>query len=450
MKRIFLSILIFLAIFVAASAYYYIFIRKPNVILVCVDTLRPDYLGAYGFPADISPNIDKLAKSSIQFNNAYAPSPWTPPSINALFTGKYPKSKPWPLPKGKVWGLIPKNVTIAEILKDNGYRTGAFVWNDYLDKRNGYDQGFNHYVDKRVDFQQGALNWIQQKKFQPFFLYLHYIDVHGPYKGEYKDVINLKDHPIFGPDRDLSEPEIKRRPKSIGLYLEKWHKELNQKNLWRAAYAAGIKKFDKKFGKLLDQLEEAGTLKNTIIIFTSDHGEELLEHNNWGHGFSLMEHQLRIPLLIRVPGWRAKHFLIDDPVSLIDILPTVLNMARITYEPAIYDGISLTPYLKDPFYSKSRALFGMEPNNQKQRFSIIKNKAKLIWNFNKGKGELFYLPFDPHERINVIGTQKVIAQELKKDLVKFHENFKKSPETLRGRPMDKEVIENLKSLGYLQ
>ena len=316
---------------------------RPSVIFVLVDTLRRDYLGAYGFEEGISPNVDWLAKESVIFDNAFSQAPWTKPSIATLFTALYPDIHGLDNHGGLFGerenafistGLLSQDaITLAEVFAEHGYRTAAFVANAWLDAEFGFDQGFESYELERDSeaLLDHASRWLDANGDEPFFLYLHLMDVHGPYDAPEKD---------FEWIRNSSSLEVVQSPPLDGLErlppnlegiswfssedLEPGFRDvvtfrLSRSRTLRARYAANVRDFDRRIGPILRRVRNSDLGERTYVVLTSDHGEELLEHGGWDHGFNLYDHQTHIPLLIRAPGALPSRRRVHQAMNLVDL-----------------------------------------------------------------------------------------------------------------------------------
>ncbi len=347
------SLKIILLVFFSFSIILYSFYsdspveRRPNIILIHVDALRPDHLGFNGYPRNTSPNIDALARESIVFTNAYCVWPHTSPSVASMMTSLYPSDT-------EVYGGISplkKGVdTLPGILRDMDYRTVGFVSNANLDKTFNFDQGFEEYHEvwrKRADGSRDRwigydaktvtndiLFWLNWFDSEPFFLWAFYIDPHGPYTPPTPYDTMFENDILYNQTVDKLRPKDIRRfelynSTSLNLYLQRYDGEIRYTDYW--------------IGELLTKLKEKGYYDNSIIILTSDHGEAIGEDGRYmQHGKSIHEPQVRVPLLIRIPGERRQT--IRNPVSQIDLTPTILDLAGINTPPNLA-GKSLTPLL---------------------------------------------------------------------------------------------------------
>ncbi len=298
--------------------------ERPNVLLITLDTTRADHMGCYGYQRPTTPVLDRLAAESVVYTHAISTSSWTLPAHASLFTGKFTTSHgarydtegPLRLTDGidgpenwkdyRARGLSPSETTLAEILKEAGYVTGAVVGGPWMKKVFGLDKGFDHYDDAQIRTVNGrlagevtsaALEWVEKESDHEFFLFLNYFDPHTPYSAPEPFTYQ------FFPDGEA--------PSNQEPSLE----EMN--NL----YDAEILYMDHHIGRLLEGLERLGLFEHTLFIVTADHGELLGEHGKMGHGTSLYQEEIHIPLLVRYPYGEIPPERRDDPVQLVDILP---------------------------------------------------------------------------------------------------------------------------------
>ena len=278
---------------------------RPSVVFVLVDTLRRDYLGTYGFEEDISPNVDWLANESVIFDNAFSQAPWTKPSIATLFTSVHPDVHGLDNHGGLFGereneflstGLLSQDaITLAEVFAKHGYRTAAFVANAWLDAEFGFDQGFESYeleTDSDVLLDR-ASRWLDANGGEPFFLYLHLMDVHGPYDAPEKDFEWIRKSSSLDVLRSPPLDGLERLPPNLeGISwfspedLEPGFRDvlefrLSRSRTLRARYAANVRDFDRRLGPLLRRVRNSELSERTYVVLTSDHGEELLEHGGW-------------------------------------------------------------------------------------------------------------------------------------------------------------------------
>jgi arylsulfatase A-like enzyme len=306
--------------------------RPPTartVILISIDTLRPERLGAYGNGPEVSPRIDQLAGRSVVFDQAVANSPWTLPSHMSMLTGLDPVAH-------GVWRanytLSSRVTTLAEALQGLGFRTAAFTDGGFVSHVYGFDQGFEIYRDER-DQQGGpngfrrllpeALSWLHRTAGEDRFLFLHTFDVHSPYQDGDESVrerFRQRPTPDGPDDHQLHRLGYfyQQRQQGIADYT-RMSELLND-------YDAGVHEADRGVGQVLDVLAETGSLDNALIIVTSDHGESFPDHGiHVGHGIGLTDDELRIPLVLHLPGGAHGGVRVPELVDLTDLMPTVLE-----------------------------------------------------------------------------------------------------------------------------
>jgi arylsulfatase A-like enzyme/Tfp pilus assembly protein PilF len=370
--------------------------RPTNLILISVDTLRPDRLGCYGYAKAETPNIDRLSRDGITFDDAVCAAPLTLPSHTTMLTGLSPVSHG--VRDNANFKLADDFVTLAEVLRANGYSTGAAVGAYVLDGRFGLGQGFSAYDDdlsrgsqpsifgypeRTADrVTQSAAAWLGGAP-EPFFLFVHYYDPHAPYAPP--------------------APYGDRFP--------------------GRGYDGEIAFTDHEIGALLAGLEERGMLKRTLVAFVSDHGEGFGEHGENTHGILLYDGTLKVPFILRPAekspwarkGLKGMH--IDMPVTLSDLYPTVLEMLGLK-QHGESDGRSLVPLLEGkplppvPLYFESLSAY------YAYRWSPLRGVRFDRWKYIFGPDqELYNLADDPREQRNLAGEQGAKAGELRAALL---------------------------------
>ena len=291
----------------------------PNMLIVTVDTLRADYLGPYGDSTARTPNIDKLAESATLFERAAAPMPLTRPSHFSLLTARYPREHGV---VNNAMALPDEATTVTELLRDQGYATGAFLSVGLLDKDSGGGQGFStldaasgKYQRRAEDTVSSALSWLEQVQDGPFFLWVHLFDPHIPY----------------APPEQFRSPEVATVPDVTWPRLNRIAGE-NDNNIpaeileqAKELYRGEIAYTDHWIGKLLEGVERRAEPEDTLIVFTADHGECFENGSFFEHSDCLFEPAIRIPLLIRYPPMFPPGTRVDSQVSIIDIAPTLLR-----------------------------------------------------------------------------------------------------------------------------
>jgi len=425
-----------LAAAVAAAA---IVLRKPtprpNIVLVVIDTLRADRLSFYGYPKETAPFLSSLASQGVVFEKAYSASSWTAPGTASIFTGLYP------LQHSVVMGLhaqkklihnhphirirrIPEEVTtLPELLRRGGYRTFGFSDNANISRHLGFDQGFDilmsgshkggKAINRRVlDLEKQILSG------GPYFLYLHYNDVHLPYKIPLDESQETGDW--LADMKMMYDLEI--------AFVDSCLKELSTKFDWS---------------------------KNTLLIVTSDHGEEQYEKEYYGHGKSLYNTVIRVPLLI---FWPEKElFSMKRPtvnVSTMDILPTLASLLGLD-KPKGLAGEDLKPVLEGRArsggerYIYSHLQHKAGTSREKEQKCCILGDKKYI--FVRPKDHIFFdLKLDPEEQINRYAEELQAASALAKNLFAFENSCPRFNSDYVDIQLDKEAIENLRALGYVR
>ena len=431
---------------------------RPNLILIVVDTLRADHLHFAGYPpVDISPAFDALRAESAWFEGARATASWTLPSLTSLFVSQIPSQH-----RVVVWGakLPAEALTLAEVLREAGYRTGGWSANILIEEDLGLPQGFDEYkvVYNFEAWQQewpeelvptanavwvgnAALDWIGRVRSSgaaPFFAFLHYMEPHTPYRC-----------------REGAGPACTRSSRRLNERLVERNWE-NRKNWERREfsredraqieklYDVEINKLDAELKKLFDTLKGEDFWDDTWVVLTADHGESLGENGTWLHGRSLEPQELRVPLLISGPMRTAS--VIHGPVSLIDVAPTLLDIAGIE-APASFHGRSLVPALEGallPDVPVIAELFegGNEP--PRQRLAVIRGSEKVVENM-EGRLHRFDLDRDPHQT----NPLAVDPDQLSALLGDWAPVIARSRETPTEAPLlSPETREQLRVLGY--
>ena len=307
------------------NAHGYFKCANCNILLISLDTVGSNYLGYNLADPKISPNIDELVKKSVLYQRTYATSSWTLPSHSSMLTGYSPAALHMTESNSVLLSTVP---TLATILKENGYLNAAITDGGYVSEANGILNGFrtikesdfaHHYLDpNQLQSFDESLNWINENKKNKFFLFVHSYGAHEPY---YPTDAALK----------AVAPEYKGNIKNFPMN-EIENISLNQKKVsaedgdrYRDLYKASIHDVDSKIGDILKKLTELGLFKNTVIIVTSDHGQEFGEHGEWAaHATQMYEEVTKVPLVMYIPGIDAKEIL--SPVSLMDITPTILEI----------------------------------------------------------------------------------------------------------------------------
>ena len=438
--------------------------ERPNVILISIDTLRSDHLSCYGYNRPTSPNIDIQARQGAMFVNSHAQAPWTLPSHATMMTSLYPSSHGVNFIDNIRFGgyyvdvLDQRHTTLAELLKANGYKTLALTSVVWLSHRFNMGQGFD-----RVDMNQEkhtaeailkkARKWVSKSHDKPFFLFLHFFDVH-----DYKSPANFENRyqfseyngPLKGHPSIVMSNSLETVSKADISYII---------NL----YDGAISYVDFQLGLFFEWIKKIDKYDNTLIIITSDHGEEFWEHGGTGHGFTLYEEQLKVPLIIKPP--RNNKIQQNKPssmVGVIDVTPTVLDYTSISPQPN-FEGISLRPLIEKR-NRLSRKLFAeasyffntMSVSDGSYKFinqqllppalfepRLLLSNIRSLYKFKDN--ELFNLKTDNLEKENLAKRNKKLETEMGELLVQHASSVRLN----NTKEMDKKSVDQLKSLGYI-
>jgi len=407
---------------------------RPNVVVILIDTLRADRLSFYGYNKDTTPFLNSIAHKSTVFNKTYSGSSWTAPATASIFTGLYP------FQHGVVMGLlaqlkiiqkdptirinrIPENLqTMPEVFKANGYRTFGISDNNNICQGQGFGQGF----DKLLNFSHKGAKTINQKLLElekeiqsssRYFLYIHYNDAHRPYK--------------------LSLREKEKSGDRIEDFRRTYDKEL-------ALIDDCIRQLYRRFG----------WARNTLIVVTADHGEEMMEKGFYGHGKTLFNTVIHVPLLFFYPGSKiVVPGKVPAPVSTLDILPTLNSLLGFA-DIADLSGKDLSPLLKNPGATvKARYIYS---HLQLKRTKDVVHKASIFNDYkyiyqSEGESNLFFnLKKDPQENNNLYFSNQKRANKLAANYFNFERYCTRFNPEYVGIKLDKKNIEHLKTLGYIQ
>lgn len=435
--------------------------RDPNVLILVIDALRPDHLGCYGYALPTSPAIDKLARRGVLFADATSASSYTRAAVPSIFASVHPGAH-GVLTQGKqVEVLSDEYKTLAETLKERGYATAAFAPNPSLHRTFNFDQGFDLYDD---DFQIGVrgvqdyetaskinertLRWLHANPEKPFFAYLHYRDVHAPYVPP-PPYDRMFDKP--GAGRPLTEDEYKTQPPEL-----RRPSRFRDLDSYVEQYDGEIRYTDDHLARFLETLSKEGFLDNTVIFLTADHGESFLEHGSWTHGTGLYEELARVPLLLVLPGEKHAGKRIEAPVQTTDLYPTVLDLLDVPIPPelqgkSLFEAIAGSADPGRPVFGEALVSRGHRPRNFGTFVAVRAGDWKLIYNRRNRSGELFNLKEDPGETRNLVEREPERARDLLRRIAEHdRENAKRSHRIRGTEPLPENVVEGLKSLGYVR
>lgn len=423
-------------------------VRPENLILISIDTLRTDRLGCYAYQKPTSPALDQIAAEGVLFENMYSTSPWTLPAHMSLFTGLYPSRHGVKSRKTKLPDSIP---TLGSVLSEHDFAVGGVINYIFLDQRYGFAKGFGTYEPiPESQTPEGAASTINswaeklirnRPPNKRFFLFLHYFDTHSDYtpKSQYKEQFAAPYQGIAdGTTQQLFDFILGRV-------------SLSQRDIDHCSdlYDAEIRQLDDELSQLFQLLEEQGLLKQTLLIITSDHGEEFLDHGGILHGRTQYQEIIRVPFIMSGPGI-PKSLRIKGNCSIVDIMPTVLGILGIE-PPDSLDGIDLQPTWEGSNSNlPSRFIFSEADHLNKRddiKRAVLNRNYKLHHNLLTGKSELYNLAEDPNEEQDLAEKNPYTVNLLRNQLKQFMLTENK------GQPLgdfSPEEINRLKGLGYLR
>lgn len=406
----------------------------PGLILIGWDTLRADHVGALGYKRAATPNLDALAAGSFLFTNAVSQASWTLPSFMSLFTGLYPSehgvTNKYRLPEAGRADLEPavlstSIVTLAQLLKANGYATAAFTGGAGLGGSFGFDRGFDVYADS-VAFAgfettfPPALDWLKKNGGAPFFLFVHGYDTHPFHDLDPAGATTF----VAGAEKKKAF-ELKTRHEKLRLDLLDGKKLKYTKadvGLYTDVYDEKILRADRLLGDFLGKLAAAGSTE-TVIILLSDHGEELFDHGGVDHGMTLYDEVIHVPLLIYVPGRRGMK--ITQQVRSIDVFPTVMELLGLKPAEGLQKlrGSSLLPQMN----GETKALDAFSETDYLLHFDkrAVRTSAgpKMIVDGFARKRELYDTMADPRERKNLFEEESADSYLLEMELLNWEEEL---------------------------
>jgi len=441
----------------------------PNVILISVDTLRADHLGCYGYERATSPFLDELAARGVRFERAFAQSSWTLPSHMSLVTSRYPRSHG----VHNHDAVLPEGVsTVASALRAAGYSTTGFVSWVYLSAEFGFDRGFETFhellpPEEEIDattrhsikaerFVDHVATWAEADADhgRPFFLFLHLFDPHANYDPPLE--IARQFEPSLE-DARLGEYDA-LKPFIRGMHRQPRRMPAADVRRVEALYDAEIRYTDRQLERLFDLLDAADRLDNTLIVFTSDHGEEFDDHGSMeGHQWTLYDEVLRVPLLVVLPDGAAAGTTIDRLVQTIDVAPTILDIAGVA-RPADFEGHSLAGLIAGESADWEEIAFA-ELRRFNLKWSLRTRDHKLVYTHDTGVNraqvpvvagyELYDLGADPAEQRDLHASKTELTERLGARLESYAGGGSTGAAAGAGPDLSDEQRERLRSLGYL-
>ena len=476
----------------------------PNVLIVILDTARADHFSAYGYARQTSPSLHRLASEGALFLRASSTATWTLPAHASLFTGQYPSTHGTDAERIH---LPRESVTLAEIARARGYRTGLFTANMWVTSMTGLDRGFQQvqfagahlltgasfvslaaerlfrFLGRDADaggatVTRGVLDWIAGagRENRPFFVVANYMEAHEPY-----GMVPRTDYGRFL-DRPVPRTASRVWVRNTAAYLcsscaqpgdtdglvcsaGRWQATPARAADAAALYDAGLRYLDDQVGRLYAALAAAGRLDDTLVIVTSDHGESLGEHGRIGHGGFLTETVLHVPLIVRFPRAVARASRVDHPVSLVDVYPTVRQAMGVA--PAgtgagtsLFDREALArrpvrvvaeyaPLPEHVWRAAGRRLDCDYRLAGRRAASLRDERFKYVWSSDGGR-ELYDLAGDPEETMNLAEQRTDITARMHADLSARLRAFEALAAGGARREVDPATRELLRSLGYVR
>lgn len=416
--------------------------RQRNVIVVLLDAGCRSHFGFAGYPRSTTPNLDRMARESVVFDNAMTPACYTLASTGSLFTGLYPQ----------VHGVFEKNgalqesfKTLAESLREGGWETGMFSANPNVSPATGYDQGFRHIWDAgvrhRVDAPEIAdavIKWLDSVRDRKFFAYVHFREPHAPYIPPAQFLLNFGGDPALDlPDLPgVSSPDAEMKRKAI------------------AAYDANLAYVDSEVERITQRLKVLSLSSNTILIVLSDHGEAFWEHGMQGHNTQVYDEMIRIPLLLHFPQEpELKGVRRSALAGTIDIFPTLADLFGLSSKGFRHNGRSLLTQINREQADSDRLL--ISHNSRLSSVALRSRRLKFVINHGEpASQELYRLDRDPQELHNVASEFPIASWTMHMILQRKLDSLNLQGQRMRGGQdrravIDEEMREQLRALGYV-
>lgn len=424
----------------------------PNIILISLDTLRADHLGIYGYPRNTSPHIDAFSKESVVFEKAVVQSPWTLPSHMSIMTSLYPSFHGV---TNKSSRLADEHTTIAEVLKKIGYQTAAFTDGGLVSGEFGFNQGFDVYEDEWIGIANilpKVEKWLDSNGSKPFFLFIHCYDIHEPYNPPppYNSIFH-----------DFAYSGNLVPSTTILTAARKGQVTVTSEDLrhFIALYDGGIRYTDEKVGEFLSYLQDAELYDQSLIIITSDHGEEFNEHGSFLHWQLYYNPNLHVPLIMHIPGYPKREIRINELVQSIDLLPTIIDLAG---QPPHHkaQGRSLLPSIKrkkNLFKRMVQKVFKRSAKHSSLSFAENEINEIHLWTVvtpsayqlidNSESRQLFNLETDPLAKTNIINDRSDLAAEL---LLQYNQLYSTTSQHISSAlDLNEQTRKQLEALGYI-
>jgi len=454
------------------------------VVLVSFDTLRADHLGCYGYTARaLTPHLDALARDGILFENHISAAPWTIPAHVSLLTSLWPSShgvtgslRELRVDESAYHVLSPSRTTLAELLQGQGYATAAFTAGDTLDPRFGFGQGFERYDTSMLKLREQnvaeMLQWVEQSRAKPFFLFWHTFEIHAPYLGTrfLDEVLPAKQAADVREAVERYGDKLRRGEAQVGRFehvLERRHAFTPV--VTEALYEGSIADADEWLGRVIEELRRLGLYDRALVVFTSDHGEEFQDRSKDAfynaHGHSLWKEMVRVPLVIKLPGQQAAGTRVAALSRGVDVMPTILDVVRVAGVPEM-QGVSLRPLWEEK-RPRARVAFveSLESEAEEKAIqtesykylvridadSVLANGRAFIPEVPAWRG-LYDLRRDPGETVNLLDgspdpTVALQAAEMDREL---RDHVAAQHPDSQPTTLDPEMIDRLRALGYVR
>lgn len=430
--------------------------KRPNVVLVTLDTLRADSLGSYGYRRDTSPFLDRLAAEGIRLTHAYSVSSWTVPAMASLFTGVLPATH------GVSHGLVTQDGIVgqevlaedfqllAETLQRAGYRTYGVAASAHLDRRFGFAQGFDRFENVGFSNAPKALRALAAMAGEivegedPYFLWLHLFDPHDPYKPRQPWIRDYFPQPGELRQSGFSSPrELRNDLAGVGRAAGESFDRVVE--FARAVYDSEINFTDRAVRRAFGILEVSPA---DLVLVTSDHGEEFLEHRDFGHAGTLFEEQVRVPMIVRLPNLAHAGKVIEAPVSLLDVLPSIVDWLGLD-SPESVQGRSFLRWLEEGA-APERPIHLALSRPRSELSGVLVDNWKYIHDHGQADDHRLYnLARDPRESRNLIDEEPDRARQLAQALSSHLAAAESLRPEVTVEEIPPETLEQLRALGYV-
>jgi arylsulfatase A-like enzyme len=419
--------------------------RGSNVVLITIDALRPRNLGAYGYARETSPNIDALARDGALFQAAFAPSPWTVPSLGSLLTSSYPHqhlAHTYQLPgkNSAIARMRDDATTLAHVLGRNGYETAMFFQSAYPLIDVGLGAGFDLHQEIRDERTDPIRAWIRASKDRRFFVWIHFFKPHTPYFPSARSdgllqAERLDDHrPLaeFWPKEECSRRRAEATPEELRIRM--------------GFYDEAIRDSDFLVGEVVEELRRSAVAGRTLIALSADHGEEFFEHGGCDHGHSLYDELLHVPLVLWHPGVVPAGRSLADQVRTLDVAPTILELLEFE-RPKEFVGESLAKHLRGD--DANLPAFSGFLIDGEDAVALRHDGFKYVHRPSRLADELYDLRADPGETTNLVESKfHPRLREMREQTLRWlEEGAQERP--LRRLHLDAAERERLRALGYV-